>query len=144
MHGTIDLAGDSHLRAARDTQDAFFDRVYWTPASASAARLGLAEPLSHAVVYDSVVHGSWISLRDRTVDREGQPSKTGERVWTAAYVRERQAWILHHLQRLRREVDGDVLFDDDVAVVGHGTDPSPVVRGVPAGPGWARMAAAAR
>lgn len=87
----------------RDAQDAFFDRVYWTPAAASAARLGLAEPLSLAVVYDSVVHGSWILLRDRTVTRAGQPSKAGERSWTAAYVRERRQWLATHPNMLLRK-----------------------------------------
>ncbi|ABS62562.1 Peptidoglycan-binding domain 1 protein [Parvibaculum lavamentivorans DS-1] len=87
----------------RDTQDAFFDRVYWTPAAASAIRLGLTEALSLAIVYDSVVHGSWISLRDRTLAKAGQPSKAGERAWSLAYVRERRNWLAMHSNTLLRK-----------------------------------------
>lgn len=87
----------------RDTQDSFFDRVYWKPAAASAATLGLAEALSVAVVYDSVVHGSWIALRDRTVAKAGQPSKAGERAWVLAYIRERRNWLTAHPNTLLRK-----------------------------------------
>ncbi len=80
----------------RETQDNFFDRVFWRPSAEAAARLGLVEPLSTAVVYDSTIHGSWAAMRDRTLAKMGQPSAAGERAWVAAYVKERRNWLATH------------------------------------------------
>lgn len=89
--------------AMRETQDAFFDRVYWTPAVAAAEKLGLGEALSAAVVYDSVVHGSWSAMRDRTVAKVGLPGKSGARKWTQTYIAERRAWLAGHANALLRK-----------------------------------------
>ncbi|PKP77150.1 MAG: chitosanase [Alphaproteobacteria bacterium HGW-Alphaproteobacteria-3] len=89
--------------AMQDTQDAFFDRVYWTPAVAAAEKLGLGEALSAAVVYDSAVHGSWSAMRDRTVAKVGLPGKAGARKWTQTYVSERRAWLAGHANGLLRK-----------------------------------------
>ena len=87
----------------QETQDAFFDRVYWTPAATAAERVGLVEALSAAIVYDSVVHGSWSVMRDRTTARLGTPLKTGARKWTQAYIAERRAWLAGHSNALLRK-----------------------------------------
>mgnify|MGYP000862897745 CR=1 FL=1 len=87
----------------RETQDAFFDRVFWTPAAATAAREGLMEPLSVAIVYDSVVHGSWIAMRDLTNNRAGTASRIGERKWAAAYLDTRRNWLANHSNALLRK-----------------------------------------
>ena len=84
-------------------QDAFFDRVYWTPAVTAAEKLGLVEALSAAVVYDSAVHGSWSALRDRTTAKLGSPLKAGARKWTERYVAERRAWLAGHSNSLLRK-----------------------------------------
>lgn len=89
--------------AMRDAQDAFFDRVFWTPAMATAARAGLAEPLAVAIVYDSVVHGSWIAMRDLTTARVGAASRAGERKWAAAYLDTRRNWLASHSNALLRK-----------------------------------------
>lgn len=86
-----------------ETQDAFFDRVFWTPAVAAASKLGIVEALSVAIVYDSAVHGSWTAIRDRTQAKAGAPSKAGERAWTGAYVRERRDWLANHANTLLRK-----------------------------------------
>lgn len=86
----------------QDTQDAFFDRVYWTPATRASAMLGLVSPLSTAVVYDSLIHGSWANLRDQTTKRHGDPARVGEKKWVPAYVSERRNWLASHPNTLLR------------------------------------------
>jgi chitosanase len=57
------------------------------------------------VVYDSVVHGSWQSLRARANAVAGSAAAIGERAWIAAYVRERRAWLAGNRRAdLRRTV----------------------------------------
>lgn len=84
----------------QDEQDAFFDRVYWTPATRTATALGLTTPLSTAVVYDSLIHGSWSAMRDRTVARHGDAKSIGEKKWVTAYVAERRDWLASHSNTL--------------------------------------------
>lgn len=86
----------------QDAQDGFFDRVYWTPAAKTAGVLGFATALSTAVVYDSLIHGSWGALRDRTTAKLGQPAKAGEKAWVGAYVNERRNWLAAHPNTLLR------------------------------------------
>jgi len=87
----------------RDAQDDYFDRVYWTPAMASARRTGLGEALSAAVVYDSAVHGSWTAMRDRTTAKAGTASSAGERKWIGAYLDTRRDWLASHSNSLLRK-----------------------------------------
>ncbi len=87
----------------RETQDAFFDRVFWMPAAAAAKRTGLTEPLSIAIVYDSVVHGSWVAMRDRTIARVGDAARAGERKWAEAYLDTRRDWLAGHSNALLRK-----------------------------------------
>lgn len=84
----------------RDTQDVFFDRVYWTPAASAASKLGLGEALSAAIVYDSVVHGSWSAMRERTLHKMGTPLRAGEHAWIAAYIAARRTWLATHSNTL--------------------------------------------
>jgi chitosanase len=77
----------------RETQDAFFDLAFWRPAVESARAMGLTQPLSIAVVYDSRVHGSWAKLRDETNAKDGSVAQLGERSWIQAYVRRRLNWL---------------------------------------------------
>jgi chitosanase len=88
--------------AMQDAQDAFFDRVYWMPAAKTAATLGFSAALSTAVVYDSLIHGSWSALRDQTTARHGAPARAGEKPWIAAYVNERRSWLASHPNALLR------------------------------------------
>ena len=80
----------------QQVQDAFFDRVYWTPAMLSAEALELTRPLSAAVVYDSHIHGSFGRIRDRVVGELGKPADAGEREWVTRYVATRRDWLATH------------------------------------------------
>lgn len=111
--GSVDQATQLHnlLRAAaddpvmRETQDQFFDDVYWTPALRRAQQLGITSALGVAVVYDSTVHGSWDRMRQRTEEQAGSVQALGERGWIAAYVKVRRQWLgTHERQDLRRTV----------------------------------------
>ncbi|MGD1935766.1 MAG: peptidoglycan-binding protein [Candidatus Phaeomarinobacter sp.] len=86
----------------QEVQDAFFDRLYWTPAEVAARNLGLGDPLAMAVVYDGKVHGSWVRIRDRVNDRHGHPGIIGQRGWIHRYVGERRSWLAGHSNRLLR------------------------------------------
>lgn len=80
----------------RSAQDDFFDRHYWQPAASEAAAAGLRSPLGVATVYDSVVHGSWQALRDRTNKERGTVAALGEHAWVKAYLETRRAWMASH------------------------------------------------
>jgi chitosanase len=104
----LDLSLDSDLRlhnllrataddpVMRETQDVFFDEVYWQTAARIAANFGITSPLGTAVVYDSTVHGSWKAMRDRTIAHSGSLAALGEKKWITAYVNTRRAWLTGH------------------------------------------------
>ncbi len=96
------LARAGHDPVMQDTQDAFFDRLYWVPSTMAAQRLGLGDPLAMAVVYDSKVHGSWPRIRDRVIDAHGLPAQIGLRRWVELYVAARRAWLGGHSNQLLR------------------------------------------
>ncbi len=77
-------------------QDSFFDRVYWQPAEKAANRLKISSALGAGVVYDSHVHGSWHAMRNRTIERFGQPEELGEKNWIRRYVEVRKEWLANH------------------------------------------------
>ena len=78
----------------QQVQDAFFDRVYWTPALVSAGALKLTLALSATVVYDSCVHGSFRRIRDRVNAEIGVPEDAGEKTWISQYVAKRREFLL--------------------------------------------------
>jgi len=104
----IDLSLDNELRlhnllrataddpVMRETQDIFFDEVYWQTAARIAVNLGVTSALGTAVVYDSTVQGSWKTLRDRTIAQSGSLAALGEKAWIAAYVSTRHDWLANH------------------------------------------------
>jgi chitosanase len=87
----------------RDVQDAFFDRIYWDPASQTATSLGIAQALSITVVYDSKIHGSFDLIRGKTDQKVGAVAAVGERPWIQAYVDERRNWLANHPNALLRK-----------------------------------------
>lgn len=91
LHNVLRACADDPVM--RDTQDTFFDRFYFQPALREATTLGIVSALGVAVVYDSFVHGSWPTLRDRTNDMDGTVSQLGERAWVRAYVARRRSWL---------------------------------------------------
>lgn len=94
LHNVLRATADD--RVMRETQDRFFDQTYWAPAQRTAEKLGIRSPLGTAVVYDSHVHGSWVTLRDRTTAAVGTPQAAGERAWITAYVEQRLRWLQNH------------------------------------------------
>lgn len=94
LHNILRATADDPVM--RDTQDVFFDDVYWKPAERSAIKLGVATPLGVAVVYDSTVHGSWERIRDQTTASAGDINTIGEQAWIRAYVQTRRDWLANH------------------------------------------------
>ena len=80
----------------REMQDLFFDEGYWQPAARIAAGMGITTPLGLAVVYDSLIQGSWKTVRDLTIDHAGHLAELGERAWVEAYIATRHAWLAGH------------------------------------------------
>lgn len=67
------------------------NELYLQPAIDICMRNGFVRPLSLAVIYDSIVHGSYYRVaRTVTADR------TDEKAWIAAYVRRRDLWLLSY------------------------------------------------
>jgi hypothetical protein len=80
-------------REMRDAQDHVAFEMYLKPAIKACEGSGFIHPLSLAVVYDSMIHGSWEKIRDRVriaSNRVGQPD---EKKWITEYVRKRDAWL---------------------------------------------------
>jgi len=84
-------------------QDAFFDRVYWTPALTSATGLGITSALGCCVVYDSFIQGSWVLMRNRTNAQFDSSQKPGEKSWIGQYASVRQQWLAGNTNVLLRK-----------------------------------------
>lgn len=100
LHNLLRACADDRLM--REVQDAFFDDTYWQPAQRTARKLGIGSPLGVAVVYDSTVHGSWVTLRNATTTELGEPAAAGERRWIARYVALRRQWLANHASPILR------------------------------------------
>ena len=98
-------SADTKLKAAlkaaaitsemRQTQDETAEQLYLQPAMDICASMGFTQPLSLAVIYDSLNHGSWERIRDQvpfSVTSNGA-NLTQERLWITTYVRKRDAWL---------------------------------------------------
>lgn len=96
-------------REMRDAQEAVMFEKYLEPAVKECEQLGFVLPLSLAVVYDSVVHGSWEKIRDRVVT-----GKATEKEWITDYVRQRDAW-LSGIARLKKTTYRTKLFLGQIA-----------------------------
>jgi chitosanase len=101
LHDVLRRAGADPTM--RRVQDGFFDRAYWQPALRSAAAARLCRPLSVAVVYDGLVHGSYERMRRRATQKAGSPERVGEKRWIAAYVAVRRRWLATHRNPLLRK-----------------------------------------
>ena len=93
-------------RAQRDT---CFE-LYLKPAIDLCSRLGFTEPLSLAIIYDSIVHGSF-----HKVARTVQVSNSDERSFITAYVRRRDAWLTS-IPRLVKTRYRTRFFLDQIAI----------------------------
>jgi chitosanase len=94
LHSILRQAGRDAVMVR--VQDAFFDRVYWNPAVNSASTINVQTALGIAVVFDSITHGSWKLIRDRTNNQFGSLSSIGEREWIQKYINVRRNWLANH------------------------------------------------
>lgn len=90
-------------------QDRFFDAGYWIPANRLAANVplagqtGLVTSLGVATVYDSVVHGSYGTIRSATNASFTAPPV--EQDWVTRYISIRRGWLAENkIVRLRDTV----------------------------------------
>jgi chitosanase len=91
-------AATPEMRAAQHR--VAFER-YLRPAIEACEGSGFVMPLSLAVVYDSMTHGSWEMIRDRVrIPAPRSPSIGFEKAWITAYVKARHSW-LRGIPRLR-------------------------------------------
>jgi len=74
-------------RQMREAQRAVAYERYMQPAVAECGAFGFELPLSLAVVYDSMVHGSW----ERIANNLGPVAE--EKAWVTRYLEERDAWL---------------------------------------------------
>lgn len=99
-HNLLRASADDLLM--RHVQDAFFDNHYMQPALRECANLGLEMPLSKLVVYDSFVHGSWATIKQRVNEQHGSLQALGEKGWVTQYLATRKAWLAGHSNELLR------------------------------------------
>jgi chitosanase len=92
----LTIAGDEDP-VMRSTQDAFFDKAYFTPALKWADTNGFTHALSMLVIYDSFIHSGRILDLLRSRFPEVPPAKGGdEKKWILQYVTARDKWLANH------------------------------------------------
>lgn len=84
--------------------------LYLKPAIELCGRYGFTEPLSLAVIYDSIIHGSF-----HKVARTVQVATSDERSFITAYVRRRDAWLMS-IPRLVKTRYRTRFFLDQIAI----------------------------
>lgn len=108
------LRAASVTREMRTAQEQTAFDLYLKPAIDLCERHNFKEPLSLAVIYDSVVHGSFFRVA-RGVNVVPQ----NEREWITAYVRRRDAWLASY-PRLTRTRYRTRFFLNQIAVSNWG------------------------
>ena len=89
---SADIPFRNSLRAAGITDEMKQAQVdialerFLRPAECECERMRFTSPLALAVIHDSMVHGSWIKIRDRITRR-------GEHEWIREYVETRDKWL---------------------------------------------------
>ncbi len=112
--GKVSLVNDQKLltalrEAGKDpvmmqTQDEFFDEVYWNPAFEFFKENGFTHPLSMLVIYDSFIHSGGILSFLRTRFPARTPSRGGnEKEWIEQYLNVRHAWLSNHSNPILRK-----------------------------------------
>lgn len=129
FHNVLRASADDSLM--RETQDQFFDETYWEVALKAASELNITTALGIAVVYDSVVHGSWKLIRDKVTAQEGSAKALGERLWIKAYVETREDWLASHGNKVLHATVYRTQALSRLMALGHwGLDLPLVVRGL--------------
>lgn len=115
-------------KSMRDTQDKFFDEVYWLPAMNWIERNGFKLPLSMLVAYDSYIHSGSIPMFLRKRFIEAPPAKGGnEKKWVESYVEARHQWLKYHEKPiLRRTIYRTQTFLNEMAKENWAMDVLPI------------------
>lgn len=104
-------------REMREAQEWAAIERYLKPAISACSGSRFMLPLSLAVVYDSMTHGSWEKIRDRvSIQQSAFGSRQEfEKAWITEYVRQRYAW-LRSIPRLVSTSYRTKFFLDQIAV----------------------------
>lgn len=105
LHKWMRIAGGDVLM--HRVQDNFFYEQYSKPALNWMDQMGMVQPLSYAVIYDSCIHGSftargWGGIKAMTDMRYGTAKEVGEKGWIIHYLNTRRKWLAGHSNRLLR------------------------------------------
>lgn len=100
LHNLLAACADDPIMV--ETQDTFFDEVYWQLAEKRAQRQNLQTALGMAIVYDSTIHGSWDYMRHRTNRERGTIELLDEKNWLNAYIHTRLNWLANHRRSILR------------------------------------------
>lgn len=106
------LAAAAVTREMKAAQNEVAAKRYLHPAVAICEKRGFVLPLSLAVIYDSVTHGSWQLIADKT---ERSRMSGDERGWITAYVRRRHLW-LGNIARLKATTYRTRFFLNQIAL----------------------------
>lgn len=88
----------------RQTQDYFFDIIYYTPALHFFDGYKFVLPLSMLVIYDSYIHSGSVPGFLRQGFKEMPPSMGGsEKKWVTAYTQTRQDWLKTNSKQILRK-----------------------------------------
>ncbi len=100
----------------RSAQNAVAFERYLRPAISACEGSEFVTPLSLAVIYDSINHGSWERIRDYVaIPGSANISRlTFEKTWIGEYVRKRHQW-LRSVPRLRSTAYRTAFFLDQIA-----------------------------
>lgn len=89
-------AGNKDPKMAQ-TQDIFFEKIYFQPAMHWAEVNGFILPLSALIIYDSYIHSGQILWLLRNQFSEVTPAAGGdEKAWITAYTQTRDTWLSGH------------------------------------------------
>lgn len=89
------LKAAARTREMRFAQNEIASEKYLLPAIEACENSRFTLPLTLAVIYDSINHGSWDKIRDRV-----KVADSNEKAWIRQYVGQRAAW-LKSIPRLR-------------------------------------------
>ncbi len=115
----------------RASQDEIVFQKYLLPAIETCERSQFTLPLTLAVIYDSINHGSWEKIRDRVkrVHIKEWTRNEYEKAWIAEYVRQRDIW-LKSIPRLRPTVYRTEFFLKQISLGNWNLDLPVEVHGV--------------
>lgn len=107
-----EAASESAMVAA---QNEIFRTNYMLPAIKACQKRRFSQPLSLAVIYDSLIHGGFGVIANRV-----KALLDNESVWIASYLIERRNWLKNHPKRIlnnavyRMDTFLDLLISDDI------------------------------